>query len=97
MARTFTPEEIAEMKAFLRAHPPDPAYDEEDELFDGKLPPEEFRAAHIQQLNTQSTMQNRTVLFSCLFALHEGWAGTFYTNFCPAWRKTVQPKRMRPA
>nr|DAO19995.1 MAG TPA: hypothetical protein [Caudoviricetes sp.] len=42
-------------------------------------------------------MQNRTVLFSCLFALHEGWAGTFYTNFCPAWRKTVQPKRMRPA
>ena len=34
MARTFTPEEIAEMKAFLRAHPPDPAYYEEDELFD---------------------------------------------------------------
>ena len=44
MARTFTPEEIAEMKAFLRAHPPDPAYDEEDELFDGKLPPEEPKA-----------------------------------------------------
>lgn len=39
------------------------------------------RAAHIQQLNTQSTMQNRTVLFSCLFALHEGWAGNFYTIF----------------
>ena len=37
MARTFTPEEIAEMKAFLRAHPPDPAYDDEDELFDGNF------------------------------------------------------------
>jgi len=24
-------------------------------------------------------MQNRTVLFSCLFALHKGQAGTFYT------------------
>ena len=38
-----------------------------------------------------------TVVFSCLFALHEGWAGTFYPQICPAWRKTVQPKRMQPA
>ena len=44
MARTFTPEEIAEMKAFLQAHPPNPAYDEEAELFDGELPPNEFKA-----------------------------------------------------
>ena len=50
MARTFTPEEIAEMKAFLRAHPPDPAYDEEDELFDGKLPPEEFKARCVRAI-----------------------------------------------
>ena len=42
-----------------------------------------------------------TVVFLCLPALHEGQAGTFYTHLfpktCPAWRKTVQPKRMRPA
>lgn len=50
MARTFTPEEIAEMKAFLRAHPPDPAYDDEDELFDGKLPPEEFKARCVRDI-----------------------------------------------
>ena len=50
MARTFTPEEIAEMKAFLRAHPPDPAYDEEDELFDGKLPPEEFKTRCVRDI-----------------------------------------------
>lgn len=109
MARTFTPEEIAEMKAFLRAHPPDPAYDEEDELFDGKLPPEEFKARCVRDiLKTWASCPHPTTehpkhdaephrAFSCLFALHEGWAGNFYTNFCPAWRKTVQPKRMRPA
>lgn len=50
MARTFTPEEIAEMKAFLQAHPPDPAYDEEDELFDGKLLPEEFKARCVRDI-----------------------------------------------
>lgn len=50
MARTFTPEEIAEMKAFLQAHPTDPAYDEEDELFDGKLPPEEFKARCVRDI-----------------------------------------------
>lgn len=50
MARTFTPGEIAEMKAFLRAHPPDPAYDDEDELFDGKLPPEEFKARCVRDI-----------------------------------------------
>ncbi len=50
MARTFTPEEIAEMKAFLQVHPPDPAYDEEDELFDGKLPPEEFKARCVRDI-----------------------------------------------
>ena len=50
MARTFTPEEIAEMKAFLRAHPPDPAYDEEDELFDGKLPTEEIKARSVREI-----------------------------------------------
>ncbi len=50
MARTFTPEEIAEMKAFLQAHPPDPAYDEEDELFDGNLPPKEFEARCVRDI-----------------------------------------------
>lgn len=50
MARIFTPEEIAEMKSFLRAHPPDPAYDEEAELFDGKLPPIEFEARCVQDI-----------------------------------------------
>ncbi|HIZ61405.1 MAG TPA: hypothetical protein H9724_01360 [Candidatus Gemmiger avistercoris] len=50
MARTFTPEEISEMKAFLQAHPPDPAYDEEAELFDGELPPNEFKARCIQDI-----------------------------------------------
>ena len=38
------------MKAFLRAHPPDPAYDEEDELFDGKLPPEEFKTRCVRDI-----------------------------------------------
>lgn len=28
---------------------------------------------------------------------HEAGAGNFHTQICPAWRKTVQPKRMRPA
>lgn len=50
MARTFTPEEIDEMKAFFRAHPPDPAYDEEAELFDGKLPPSEFEARCVRDI-----------------------------------------------
>lgn len=58
MARTFTPEEIAEMKA-LRAHPPDPAYDEEDELFDGKLPPEEFKARCSTQAFTPGLRADR--------------------------------------
>lgn len=50
MARTFTPEEIAEMKAFLQSHPPDPDYNAEDELFDGKLPPEEFNARCVRDI-----------------------------------------------
>ena len=50
MAQPFTPEEIAEMKAFLREHPPDPAYDEEAELFDGKLPPTEFKARCVRDI-----------------------------------------------
>lgn len=50
MARTFAPEEIAEMKAFLRAHPSDPAYDEEAELFDGKLPFTEFEARCVRDI-----------------------------------------------
>nr|DAG42139.1 MAG TPA: hypothetical protein [Caudoviricetes sp.] len=35
--------------------------------------------------------------FICQPRPHEAGAGNFYTQICPAWRKTAQPKRMRPA
>ena len=38
------------------------------------------RATHIQQLNTQSTMQNRTVVFSYLFWPHEAGTGTIFAR-----------------
>lgn len=50
MARSFTDKEIAEMKAFLQAHPPDPAYDAEAELFDGDLPAIEFEARCVRDI-----------------------------------------------
>lgn len=50
MASDFTPEEIAEMQEFLKNHPPDPAYDEEAEYFDGKLPPAEFEARCVRDI-----------------------------------------------
>lgn len=42
MESRITPERIKELKRILIDHPPDPAYDEEAEYFDGKLPPQEF-------------------------------------------------------
>lgn len=50
MAHSFTDKEIAEMKAFLQTHPPDPAYDEEAEVFDGNLPPIEFEARCVRDI-----------------------------------------------
>ena len=76
MARTFTPEEIAEMKAFLQAHPPDPAYDEEDELFENFRRRNSKPAAYGIFWKTWASCPHptteppkhdadRTVLFSC--------------------------------
>ena len=50
MARTFTPEEIAEMKAFLRAHPPDPAYDWTDDTLDAQIPSDEYQARCVRDI-----------------------------------------------
>nr|DAW37396.1 MAG TPA: hypothetical protein [Caudoviricetes sp.] len=36
------------------------------------------------------------MVFSCLLSPHEGWTGTFYTQICPARRKTVQPEGATP-
>ena len=44
MSSLITPEKILEMQEFLKQHPPDPAYDEEAEMLDGDLPPDEFKA-----------------------------------------------------
>ncbi len=44
MESLITPELIQELKEFLIEHPPDPAYDEEAEYLDGKLPPQEFKS-----------------------------------------------------
>lgn len=44
MASHITPDEIAEMKQYLIDHPIDHAYDEADEMFDGKMPSEQFQA-----------------------------------------------------
>lgn len=50
MAYHFTPEEIAEMKAFLQAHPPDPAWDWADDVFDAPIPPDEFKARCVRAI-----------------------------------------------
>ena len=44
MSALITPEKILERQELLRQHPPDPAYDEEAEMLDGDLPPDEFKA-----------------------------------------------------
>lgn len=44
MSSLITPERILEMQEIVKKHPPDPAYDEEAEMFDGDLPGDEFEA-----------------------------------------------------
>lgn len=44
MAYNITPERIQELKEFLEKHPPDPAWDWADDVFDAPMPPDEFRA-----------------------------------------------------
>lgn len=44
MGYTISPQEIEEMKEFLRMHPIDPAWDKEDEMLDGVLPKDELEA-----------------------------------------------------
>lgn len=44
MGFSITPEEIAAMKAYLKAHPPDPGYDWSDDTLDADIPVEEFNA-----------------------------------------------------
>ena len=60
MARTFTPEEIAEMKAFLRAHPPDPAYDDEDELLE-----QPASVAHMASAHPAAKAERSSVVIFC--------------------------------
>lgn len=44
MESGITPERIRELKEFLKAHPPDPAYDWADDTLDAQIPSEEFQA-----------------------------------------------------
>lgn len=44
MDYTIPPHKLEEMKAFLRDHPVDPAWDEEAEVLDGDLPEDEYLA-----------------------------------------------------
>ena len=44
MVSSITPETIAEMQAYLKEHPPDPAYDWADDTLDADIPLEEFTA-----------------------------------------------------
>ena len=44
MAYSITPQRVEELKRYLKEHPIDHAYDEEEELFDGNCPIEQLSA-----------------------------------------------------
>lgn len=50
MARNITPQEIEEMREFLRNNPIDHSYDEEAEFLDNRLPPKQSEARLVYEL-----------------------------------------------
>lgn len=50
MALDITPQERKEMEEFLKAHPIDPAYDAECELFDGDVSEEQLLSRDFQKI-----------------------------------------------